>query len=88
MKKEKTDYDLIKGRCKMLSEKMEWRTDFENIPKGYFIASYCGKSHLAYKLSKRSKKCNLHSSRDSWWYYGFDFKDIDGWMPMPEGMKK
>ena len=41
---------------------MKWRTDFENIPKGDFIASYKGKSCLAYKEKPKAKKISIFSN--------------------------
>ena len=69
-------------------KEMEWRTDFENIGKGYFIASFCGKSHYAYKNSKRDKECSLFIVKAHVFDQGYKFEIIDGWMPMPEGVNK
>jgi hypothetical protein len=70
------------------NELLTWKTNFQNIPKGYFIASYCGKSYYAYKQIKSSKECSLYYTRECLWNHCFKFEDIDGWMPMPEGIKK
>jgi len=67
---------------------MEWRKDFENIGKGYFIASYCSKGYYSYKESKKSKECSLFSIRGHVFDRGYKFEIIDGWMPMPDGVKK
>ena len=68
--------------------KKRWRKDFENIPKGDFIASYKGKSCFAVKETPKAKRINISPQKYTHWIYGFDFSEIDGWMPMPEGIKK
>jgi len=65
------------------NELLTWKTNFQNIPKGYFIASYCGKSYYAYKQIKSSKECSLYYTRECLWNHCFKFEDIDGWMEIP-----